>query len=82
MKTPPPLPAAIKHQIFHGQAAGGIRLDVGKILIERINDAHQKAEAWLQSQPGIEIITITSGSATYGDVSAAFFITVWYRDKS
>ena len=79
MITPPPLPAPIQHQIFYGQAAGGIRLGVGKILIERINDAHQKAGAWLQSQPGIEVISITSGSASNGD---AFFVTVWYREKS
>ena len=84
MKTPPPLPAAtaIQHEIFYGQAEGGLRFAVGKVVIERIEDAHHKAEAWLRTRPDIEIITISSGSASYGDVANAFFVTVWYRERS
>jgi hypothetical protein len=84
MPTPPPLPAAsaIQHQIFYGQAAGGIRLAAGKYLVEKIEDAHQKAEAWLRSRPDIEVFTISSGSASTGDTVNAFFITVWYRERS
>lgn len=83
MNTPPPLPTpAIQHQIFHGQAAGGIRLAGGKVVMERIEDAHQKAEAWLRSRPDVEIITISSGSASLGDAVNAFFVTVWYRERS
>lgn len=84
MNTPPPLPAAtaVQHRIFHGQAAGGIRLMGGKYLIEKIEDAHQKAEAWLRSRPDIEVITISSGSASTGETVNAFFVTVWYRERS
>ena len=84
MKIPPPLPAAsaIEHQIFYGQAAGGIRLAGAKVVIERIEDAHKKAEAWLRTRPDIEVITISSGSASLGDAVNAFFVTVWYRQRS
>ena len=84
MKTPPPLPAAgaIQHQIFYGQAAGGIRLAGGKVVVERIEDAHHKAEAWLRSRPDIDIISISSGSAALGDAVNSFFVTVWYRERS
>lgn len=82
MKAPPPLPSssAIQHQIFYGQAAGGFRLAGAKVVVERIEDAHQKAEAWIRSRPDIEIITISSGSAALGDAVNAFFVTVWYRE--
>ncbi|MCW1886949.1 hypothetical protein OKA04_19575 [Luteolibacter flavescens] len=82
MATPPPFPvdSSIRHRIFHGQAAGGIRFNTAKALIERIDDAHRKAEEWLRRQPGIEVITISSGSATDGGAANAFFVTVWYRE--
>jgi hypothetical protein len=83
MPTPPPLPAAaIQHQIFYGQAVGGIRLAGGKYLVEKIEDAHQKAEAWLRTRPELEVITISSGSASTGETVNAFFVTVWYRERS
>lgn len=84
MKIPPPLPSAsaIQHQIFYGQAAGGFRLAGTKVVVERIEDAHQKAEAWLRTRPDIEIITISSGSASYGELATAFVVTVWYRERS
>jgi hypothetical protein len=84
MPTPPPLPSAsaIQHQIFYGQAAGGIRLTGGKYLVEKIEDAHQKAEAWLRTRPDLEVISISSGSASTGETVNAFFVTVWYRERS
>ena len=84
MKTPPPLPSAsaLQHQIFYGQAAGGFRLAGAKVVVERIEDAHQKAQAWLHTRPDIEVITISSGSASLGDAVNAFFVTVWYRERS
>ena len=47
MNEPPPLPRRIRNAIFYGRAAGGIRLDGRKVLIERIEDAHRQAEQWL-----------------------------------
>ncbi|WP_193213356.1 hypothetical protein [Luteolibacter marinus] len=83
MATPPPLPAVsgIRHAIFIGQFAGGIRLAGPKLLLEQIEDAHRKAEAWMNSHPGIEIVSISNGSASSGDNASAVFVTVWYPES-
>jgi hypothetical protein len=83
VKAPPPLPAAssIRHQIFYGQEAGGFRLARDKIVFERIEDAHRKAEAWLRTRPQVEVLSISSGSASFGDDVDEFFVTVWYRER-
>jgi hypothetical protein len=84
MNNPPPLPAlnAIKPEIFYGQTGGGLRLNPAKSLIERIADAHRKAQEWLARRPDIEIISISNGSAASGDVANAVFVTVWYRERA
>lgn len=84
MKIPPSPPAAsaIQHKIFYGQEAEGFRLARDKIVFERIEDAHRKAEAWLRTRPEIEVITISSGSASLEDEVSEFFVTVWYREHS
>ncbi|MGB6222904.1 hypothetical protein [Haloferula sp.] len=77
---PPPLPTSsdVSFEVFYGQAKGGIRLDGTKVLVERIQDAHQKAAVWLNRHPGIEILSITNGSHDSSGANAVF-ITIWYR---
>ena len=84
MKIPPSphTASAIQHKIFYGQEEEGFRLTGTKIVFERIEDAHRKAEAWLRTRPEIEVITISSGSASLGDEVSEFFVTVWYRERS
>lgn len=80
---PPPLPTSsdISYEVFYGQARGGIRLAGPKVLVERIQDAHQKAAAWLNHHPGIEILSITNGSHDSSGAHAVY-ITIWYRQPT
>ncbi|GAA5484493.1 hypothetical protein [Haloferula sargassicola] len=82
MTPPPPLPRPLRHAIFYGRAAGGIRFDGPKVVIEQIKDAHQQAEQWLAGRPNLEVLTISNGSASNGNAVNAVFVTVWYREPA
>lgn len=77
--SPPPLPQKIRHQVFWGGFRGALRLSGGKLLTERVTDAHQKAEEWMNSHSSYEIVSISSGFAT-NEGADAIFVTVWYRE--
>ena len=81
MNTPPPLPKnpktgakeGIKRAVFTERktfSLGNTTFDYG--LIEA---AHQKAEAWMNENPHIEIVQIETFPATTMAITV-----VWYRD--
>ncbi|MFD2304726.1 hypothetical protein [Roseibacillus ishigakijimensis] len=72
------MPKPIRHRIFYGRSQGGLRLIGGKVVTERIQDAHRQAEEWLNEHPSLELVSISSAFGNQSDISAAF-VTVWYR---
>lgn len=77
MSTPPPLPpqAAIR-PIQRAVFKESLRMRLGEVSFDYslIEKSHQKAEAWINANPGIEIVQIqTFHSSLHG------ITVVWYR---
>ncbi|MDP0489515.1 MAG: hypothetical protein Q7Q71_00525 [Verrucomicrobiota bacterium JB023] len=79
--TPPPLPKPIRYRIFSGRSAGEIRFDINKAVSERLEDAHQQVETWLNENPSLEVISISNGFMGRERIEV-MTITVWYREPS
>lgn len=71
----------MSYMIFYGRVKAGIRLSGPKLLVERIEDAHQQASEWLTANPELEILSISNGAHDSSGANAVY-ITVWYRAKS
>ena len=79
--TPPPIPQPFAHRIFYGRAKkSGPRLASPKEVSEKIQDAHQQVEEWLNANRSIEVISISNGFVDQSGAHATF-ITVWYRES-
>lgn len=76
--APPPHPKKVEFQIFWGRQTGALRLAGGKLLRERLEDAHQQAADWMNQHPTYEVITISNGSSENSGASS-LYVTVWYR---
>lgn len=73
MSTPPPLPPRpIRRAVFNESLTfrlGDVNFDYS--LVEK---SHQKAEAWINENPGIEIVQIQTFHSSLHGVTV-----VWYR---
>jgi len=71
---PPPLPPEhpLKYQRFEGLTSGCHTAGYDR---KRLDDARNQALAWVNANPGIEIVSIDS---TFGTMLAV--VTVWYRE--
>ena len=78
--SPPPLPKPVDFRIFYGRSTGGIRRITPDFLQEKVVDAHIQARDWINENPHLEIISITSGDASAGDSLNLTAVTVWHRE--
>jgi len=76
MDTPPPLPPPpIKRAVFNES----LKLRLGDISFDYnlIEKSHEKAEAWINANPQIEIVQIQTFHSSLSGITV-----VWYRSAA
>ena len=70
-----------RYKIFYGESSPGLIKGGTKVIGERIQNAHAKAEAWIAENPQAEIVSISNGYGADGSTFGLVFVSVWYRDR-